>query len=39
MGYKKKDNSLGSADLDWQASSLKHNRSLKLMKKLGAPGD
>jgi IS5 family transposase len=33
MGYKKMDNSLGFADLAL-ASSLKHNRSLKLMKKL-----
>ena len=35
MGYKKMDNSLGFADLAL-ASSLKHNRSLKLMKKLDA---
>ncbi len=34
MGFKKMDNSLGFADLAL-ASSLKHNRSLKLMKKLG----
>ena len=33
MGFKKMDNSLGFADLAL-ASSLKHNRSLKLMKKL-----
>ena len=33
MGYKKTDNSLGFADLAL-ASSLKHNRSRKLMKKL-----
>ncbi len=33
MGFKKMDNSLGFADLAL-ASSLKHNRSLKLMEKL-----
>ena len=33
MGFKKMDNSLGFADLAF-ASSLKHNRSLKLMEKL-----
>ena len=33
MGFKKMDNSLGFADLAL-ASSLKHNRSLKLMDKL-----
>jgi len=33
MGYKKIDKSLGFADLAL-ASSLKHNRSLKLMEKI-----
>ena len=35
MGYKKMRNSLGFADLALE-SSLKHNRSLKLMQKLDA---
>jgi len=38
MGYKKMDNSLGFADLAL-ATSLKHNRSLKLMQKLDAAID
>lgn len=38
MGYQKMDNSLGFADLAL-ASTLKHNRSLKLMKKLDAAID
>ena len=33
MGFKKMDNSLGFADLAL-ASSLEHNRSLKLMEKI-----
>jgi len=33
MGFKKMDNSLGFADLVLE-SSLKHNRSLKLMQQL-----
>ena len=38
MGFKKMDSSIGFADLAL-ATSLKHNRSLKLMEKLNAAID